>query len=134
MSGVSGGSLRIGVFVGLSDHNPKFDWDPCKKPDEGSQNDEGKQNKGKYVHAVDNFFEGDFLSPLLTTFLYADLPAPAILPTSWSHYDRASALESAFERAFDRTKAQSWDNNSDKSLASPFFSHWDPTLPPTPAL
>ena len=118
ISGVSGGSLGASVFAAISDNIPAdFAQHPCASP----------STPGRYEAVAREFFSQDLISPLLTTFLYVDLPA-AILPVPNRYlplrpmpYNRVDALETSFEDAFERAKEPGWKN----PLRAPFFSHWN---------
>jgi hypothetical protein len=89
-SGVSGGSLGIGFFNSLGYLNNKT------RTDSGC------------IHLTRKFFETDFLAPVIGKMLYGDI-LNLYIPWHIPVFDRAIALEEAWEEGFDKLIA---GNNS----------------------
>jgi len=96
MSGVSGGSLGIGVFSAMRRDllSPSTERD-CHGGDTTT-------TTRKLAPCMRHFMSGDFLSPVLGKFLAPDF-------TQWflwfpvRHFDRAIALEQSWERSYQET-------------------------------
>ncbi|MBS0524009.1 MAG: hypothetical protein JSS04_10265 [Proteobacteria bacterium] len=97
ISGVSGGSLGATAFRSIVEADRRRQ----NKPDgHGSSRLPDAAAQGQ------DFIENDFLGPALATGLYIDLPARTfafLLSDAWRPDDRATALEKAWEDAWDRT-------------------------------
>ena len=118
LSGVSGGSLGAAVFTALlADQpypNPNFRCGPSKVP--------------ALLPDAQAILGEDFLAPGMAAMLYPDL-LQRILPVPFPHFDRARALETAWERAWHKHRP---GNNH---FAEPFGrlwhtrqDHWLPAL------
>jgi len=118
LSGVSGGSLGAAVFTALlADQpypNPNF---RCGATDVPAVLPDAQAILGE-----------DFLAPAMAAMLYPDL-LQRILPVSIPHFDRARALETAWERAWHKHRTGS------NRFAEPFgrlwhtqHDHWLPAL------
>ncbi len=111
ISGVSGGSLGAAVFANLARN------DTAPRP--VSFCAENGQLERNYQARVEQFFEADFLSPVLATFFFQDIPR-LLLPILPRRIDRAWALEEGFKRAVE-TDVPSGGANF---FAEPFFGKW----------
>src|SRR5215831_9510039 len=121
LSGVSGGSLGVGVFAGLAADEARNDGGlncaltaPAQEPTRA---------------AADTVLSADLLTPLVGAFLYRDL-VQQFLPFPIEAFDRAHALEDAFASAWDARPG-----GGDPRFARSFYHLWD-DLPgkATPAL
>ena len=83
ISGISGGSLGGGAFVGML----------------------GQSNTNKFIELTDQMLGQDFLAPLVGKMLFPDLVQRFIFfPVKWNHaelFDRATALEEGWEHSVD---------------------------------
>jgi hypothetical protein len=96
ISSVSGGSLGASVFAALANEKATNGaWQPCKT-DNGS--------KGPFGEFTRHYFSQDFLSPLAAAALFPDF-AQRFLPFPVYSFDRAVALETAFESAWKHAAA-----------------------------
>ena len=93
ISGVSGGSLGGAVFAALTKalKAPNDAHEPCVALNE--------PHNGAYEKRVDEFFDSDFLSPLLAALLFPDF-VQHFLPYPIPSFDRARALEVTVEKAW----------------------------------
>lgn len=92
MSGVSGGSLGIATFASLvkaGNANAKVDA-KCKL-----------ENKFSYQQCAHAFLQNDFLAPVAGRMLYGDL-LQRFLPVPFKAFDRATALELAWQSAWQK--------------------------------
>jgi hypothetical protein len=92
LSGVSGGSLGATVFRSLVEVKRRSSVD--KEGMVGLMKDAAKDG--------DTFIDHDFLAPALGVGFYVDAPYSAVsfLRSRWAPYDRAAALEKAWEAAW----------------------------------
>ena len=90
MSGVSGGSLGVAVYQNLL--RQRHGAPRCSGP--GNQAEEG------FARCSALFLQNDFLSPVLARMLYTDVIADLLPGTLFN--DRAEALETEWERAWDK--------------------------------
>lgn len=99
ISGVSGGAVGASVFTGLAMENaqnvPINDVSPCGAAPAGRPTELANQ--------VDTILSQDFLSPLISGALFGDFTA-RFSPTPIGRFDRARALERAFEGAWVRAE------------------------------
>jgi hypothetical protein len=101
ISGVSGGSLGSSAFSSLVKVNG---------------------NSGKPLsESASQLFSRDLLSPLLTMGLFPDLIQRFIFFPIYD-WDRATGLEVAFEKAWDKLSLPDQDN----PLQQSFYQHWQP--------
>lgn len=93
ISGVSGGSLGGAVFAALTKalKAPNDAHLPCAALNEARNND--------FENRVDEFFDSDFLSPLLAALLFPDF-VQHFLPYPIPRFDRARALEASIEKTW----------------------------------
>jgi hypothetical protein len=111
LSGVSGGSLGSAVFMAqLADERAGVDGFRCDQT--------GKPAAGvKLLKPVaQNVLGGNFLAPVMAAMLYPDL-VQRFLPFKVERFDRARALERAWERAW---RKQGGSNR----FAEPFDNLW----------
>jgi len=85
MSGVSGGSLGLGVFNAVTYVN----------------NSSVLINGTKSVNAAQTFFEGDFISSIIGKMFFGDL-LNLFLPWHVNVFDRAIAMEKAWEKQYSK--------------------------------
>jgi hypothetical protein len=109
VSGVSGGSLGAGVFVAALN-----DWREAATPFD-------LKKKAQEVLGA------DFLSPVIGTLLFPDL-AQRFLPFPVPAFDRATTLEQAWERSWQRQFPQR------NRMSEPFDRLWEERKDWTPAL
>jgi hypothetical protein len=121
ISGVSGGSLGGAVFAALTKalKAPNDAHMPCAALNE-------PRNNG-FEKRVDEFFDSDFLSPLLAALLFPDF-VQHFLPYPIPSFDRARALETSIEQAWAHVAPEDPDVFSDD-----VFTLWEPDGS-TPAL
>jgi len=93
ISGVSGGSLGGAVFAALTKAlgAPNGAHAPCTPLNEARNE--------KYEKRVDEFFDADFLSPLMAALLFPDF-VQHFLPFPIPPFDRARALEASIEKTW----------------------------------
>ena len=133
-SGISGGALGSAVFTELLRGVP----DQLRpKPDDVSEGCNPRPGAPILEKQVKAFFAADFLSPVVDSALLFDIPS---LLVPWMRFglDRAFALESAFEHAWQKlTKEKSAQERKGQSpaygLAANFYGRWTPDGP-APAL
>ena len=121
ISSVSGGSLGAAVYAELlrtlpaiKQNDPAAAADRCT-PTAGPGIDNVLQTK------VHEFFNTDFLSPVIATALIFDVPSLVVPPLRFGQ-DRAKALELGFETAWKRLGIQ---GHAD-ALAGDFLERWSP--------
>lgn len=122
-TGVSGGSLGLGVFFAAVDIVDRYEpsaWDQIKTCSPAPLIKHDKRHKGKGLHEalVDEYFGGDFLAPLLAGLLYHDTPmqifvgsisylpviGEKIADSIWSaSRDRSAFFENAISARWDIT-------------------------------
>ena len=123
LSGVSGGSLGVTVFAALAAD------DPSRTPNL----DCGLPSSFKYKVTAQAVLGEDFLAPTLAALLYPDL-LQRILPFPIAHFDRARALETAWEQAWKAQTEKTKSPNANR-LADPTDQLWrDPADRWMPAL
>jgi len=93
ISGVSGGSLGGAVFAALTKalEAPNGAHAPCTPLNEARNE--------RYEERVDEFFDADFLSPLMAALLFPDF-IQHFLPFPIPPFDRARALEASIEKTW----------------------------------
>jgi hypothetical protein len=107
LSGVSGGSLGAGIFAALL----------------------AEQRAGNALIAkqsAQKILGADFLSPVVAALLYPDL-VQRLLPFPVAHFDRALALEQAWERAW-RREVQGSDRLAEPMARLREAQGWAPVL------
>ncbi len=136
ISSVSGGSIGAAIFSGLVEKTkrPEARFSPAK----GCGNKIPGAEGFYYADAAEEILKEDFLSPVLSYFLFPDFLQRFIFFRVPS-FDRARALETAFEEAW-TTQLKSYKEDFPKvwagggnPLSEPFLSLWDPAGD-TPAL
>jgi hypothetical protein len=121
ISGVSGGSLGASVFVALlAEQRASGLVSPCRT----RQGSTGAFDIKAKAQAI---LSEDFLSPAVASMLYPDL-AQRLLFWPIERFDRALALEAAWERAWQRHMP------GRNRLAEPLDRLWDDKVHWTPAL
>jgi hypothetical protein len=127
ISGVSGGSLGAAVFSSLVDALPPGNGSGCG----GTRGD-----ARPLLPLVQEYFENDFLTPLLGYTLFPDF-LQRFLPFRVAPFDRARGLEAAFEAAWkdvlSQAKTQPSAQSSETAFRKSFRSLWSPRSP-APAL
>lgn len=108
ISGVSGGSLGAAVFAGLVDAIGPKPGEPLP-----TDCDLKVDRSGPMREAVKYYFRRDLLTPLLAATLFPDA-LQRVLPKPVADFDRARALETSFEVAWQRTIA--WLRKSEAIL------------------
>lgn len=101
ISGVSGGSMGASVFSSLVKV--------------------GAINGQTLSQTASQLFNSDLLAPLLTMGLFPDL-IQRFIPFPIVDWDRATGLEVAFEKAWDKLPFP----NQDNPLRQSFYQHWQP--------
>lgn len=101
ISGVSGGSMGASVFSSLVKV--------------------GTINGQTLSQTASQLFNSDLLAPLLTMGLFPDL-IQRFIPFPIVDWDRATGLEIAFEKAWDKLPFP----NQDNPLRESFYQHWQP--------
>jgi hypothetical protein len=101
ISGVSGGSMGASVFSSLVKV--------------------GAVNGQTLGQTASQLFNSDLLAPLLTMGLFPDL-IQRFIPIPINDWDRATGLEVAFEKAWDKLSLP----NQDNPLRQSFYQHWQP--------
>ncbi|HUU24272.1 MAG TPA: hypothetical protein VMW68_01710 [Methyloceanibacter sp.] len=121
ISGVSGGSLGGAVFAALTKalKAPNDAHLPCTALNEPRNQD--------FEERVDEFFDSDFLSPLLAALLFPDF-VQHVLPYPIPSFDRAQTLEASIEKTWAHVAPEDPGIFSDD-----VFSLWAPAGS-TPAL
>ncbi len=92
ISGVSGGSVGAGVFAALAATHARNRESSLDHPPLADE---------QFLTKVDAVLARDFLSPTLAALLYPDL-VQKFLPFPVPYFDRAKALENAFERGWEK--------------------------------
>jgi len=111
ISAVSGGGLGAAVFSALvKQKNPMTAEPKCVF---------GKQETGWYEGRVNEFLGRDFIAPLAAAGFFPDF-LQRILPFPVKQFDRARALEAAFERAWTESVPEATEN----PLAKSYYDHW----------
>lgn len=136
ISGVSGGSVGATAFAGLTRElavlkDPGAIDRPCHP-------DERAKRPTWFSSTMEDLFRRDLLAPLAAGLLFPDF-FQRFVPYPLEGFDRARALEAAFERAFTTAvidnKIANRLQRAPLTIASAFTSHWDPAnFPYTPAL
>ena len=109
ISSVSGGSLGAAVFSALATEQATNQaWRPCGPASQ----------KGKLNEFVKHYFSQDFLSPLIAASLFPDF-LQRFLPVPVYQFDRARALERAFEAAWENA-ARAVDGKASHPIRNPF--------------
>lgn len=120
ISGVSGGSLGSALFTSLAQQRAGLVSVPtCRF---------GEQKAGWFEERTQAFLGRDFMSPLAAAGLFPDF-LQRFVPWPFPQFDRARALEAAFERAWHETSPDVAVN----PFAESFYDHWKQTGP-VPAL
>jgi Patatin-like phospholipase len=118
ISGVSGGSIGSAVYAGLAKrctNNLPTDQLP------GQGKPIPVQRIGPLQNSADMVLKDDYLSPLLSAFLYPDL-VQRFLPRPIYSWDRARALEERFETSWANHAACDWGTPpGTKELSQPFY-------------
>lgn len=142
ISGVSGGSLGAAIFASLArEKAPNGAWKPCR-PEEAAT-----PAPTSFEAEVDRILRNDFLAPIVTRGLFADLLQrfiPTRLPEfvtirlrpEWREPPqlvRDVVAQLSRGRAFEETIEQVWTRRSsetrasqDNPFANPFLQHWSP--------
>lgn len=117
LSSVSGGSLGSAVFASLARQRANnSEWQPCLA---GS-------SSGLFTQATREFFATDFLAPLVGATLFPDM-LQKLIPIPIFAFDRAKALERAFEAAWDKTlRADNLGKAQANVFREPLSGLWDP--------
>lgn len=117
ISGASGGSLGISVFVAL-----------LKEKQPGCET--GETGAGPYFNCAAEVLKGDFLSPTAAMMLTGDL-LQKIIPFPVPHFSRGQALEQAWEIAWKKAAASDrfaepmnalWENDDACDIPSLFLN------------
>jgi hypothetical protein len=107
ISSISGGSFGAGVFTELLRASPSL-GDSCSVV---------KQKGSGLEQSVRDFFSNDFVTPVISTGLFFDLPR-LLFPWLYVMDDRARTLELAFDRAL---RSKNW------AQGTSFYSRWSPS-------
>jgi hypothetical protein len=114
ISGVSGGSLGASLFASLVREGAQ----PVAMPTCRF----GEQKADWFEERTQAFLGRDFISPLAAAGLFPDF-LQRFVPWPFPQFDRARALEAAFERAWHETLPESKSN----PFAESFYDHWQET-------
>jgi hypothetical protein len=117
VSAVSGGSLGAAVFAEL-----------LRTSDIANTCEVKRDGEGPLERSVRRFFSYDFVTPVLASGLFFDIPA-FLIPQLRIRPDRAATLELAFEQAWQRTVQL----EGQVGLARNFYGRWSASGP-APAL
>lgn len=113
ISGVSGGGLGAGLFASLARERAK----PQATPECAF----GDQPAGWYEQMAMAYLSRDFLAPIAATGLFPDF-LQRFIPYPIPEFDRARALEAAFERAWVDILPKAKDN----PMARSYYDLWTP--------
>ncbi|MFO1172434.1 MAG: hypothetical protein U1E49_15930 [Hyphomicrobiaceae bacterium] len=114
ISGVSGGSLGSALFTSLASQKAELVAQPtCRF---------GEQKAGWFEERTQAFLARDFMSPLAAAGLFPDF-LQRFVPWPFPAFDRARALEAAFERAWHETSPDIDVN----PFADSFYDQWKQT-------
>jgi len=118
ISAVSGGGLGAAVFTSLVKlKNPSVTEPKCAF---------GPQPAGWYEQRSNDFLGRDFIAPLAAAGFFPDF-LQRVLPFPIKQFDRARALEAAFERAWSESMPEATEN----PFVGSYYNHWkaDGTAP-----
>lgn len=122
ISGVSGGSIGSAVYAGLArrcTNNLPTD----KLPGQGQPR--VWENVGPLQNSADAVLKDDYLSPLLSAFLYPDL-VQRFLPVPIDRWDRARALEERLETSWaTHATCDGSPPPGTRELSQPFYDFFD---------
>ena len=111
ISGVSGGGLGAAVFASLvKQKSPRVTEPKCAF---------GPQQAGWYEQRSNDFLGRDFIAPLAAAGFFPDF-LQRIIPYPIKEFDRARALEAAFERAWTEAVPEATEN----PFAASYYSLW----------
>lgn len=113
ISGVSGGGLGASVFSSLVKQKAQ----PVTEPKCAF----GKQEPGWYEQRIDDFLGRDFIAPLTAAGFFPDF-LQRVVPYPIKQFDRARALEAAYERAWSESVPEATSN----PFTGSFYAHWKP--------
>jgi hypothetical protein len=123
ISSVSGGSLGAAVFAELlRTLPPTAPYDPAK-PSASCTLTRGPTVDNVLQTKVQDFFNTDFLSPVIASAFIFDIPS-LFIPQLRFGQDRARALEFGFETAW---RKLGLSGRGADGLASDFLERWEPT-------
>jgi hypothetical protein len=125
ISSVSGGSLGAAVFA----EAVRLKKASLAKDGAEPACQSAHVENGEYETVVRDYFNYDFLTPLIASTFFFDIPS-AIVPVIRLGPDRGNALQQSFEAAW-RQAARTEDKHD--GLAQPFYGRWDAGAP-VPAL
>ncbi|MEL6978348.1 MAG: hypothetical protein AAGM38_06690, partial [Pseudomonadota bacterium] len=126
ISGVSGGAVGAATFTSLALEHARNQ--PIESVDEPC----GVAELGpdgapvSFVEKTETMLSQDFLSPVVSGMLFGDFTA-RFSPVPIPAFDRARALEGAFETAWSRAHPQVGDYVTPNRLEEGILSYWDPT-------
>lgn len=121
ISSVSGGSLGAAVYAELLRTVPgKPPFDPAH-PHAGCTSTAGPTIDNSLQTRVHDYFQTDFLSPVIASAFLFDIPS-LFIPQLRFGQDRAKALEHGFESAWEKLKIPGHASG----LAADFYDRWSP--------
>jgi hypothetical protein len=121
ISSVSGGSLGAAVYAELVRALPPTPPNDPASPSASCTPTRGPTLDNHLQTQVQEFFETDFLTPVIASAFIFDAPS-LFIPQLRFGQDRARALESAFESAWKRLKLP----GAGDGLSAGYFGRWDP--------
>lgn len=121
ISSVSGGSLGAAVYAELLRTLPPTPRNDPAQPRLGCSPTGGPTIDNALQTKVHDFFNTDFLSPVIASAFIFDLPS-LIVPQLRFGQDRAKALEHGFETAWHKLHVQS----NEIGLSADFYDRWKP--------